>query len=133
MWLPGGCVDSETCQSATVTIGSEQYCAAIATTEQERINGLTALPPLTEGEALWLDYPVEGEACIDPTPQGYDIDVIFISEAGVVVASQCAVGVDSEVFCAFETADVVERLPAAYCEELVGSVVVFEKAEVGSP
>ncbi len=124
--MVSGCVGNDTCQSAKVTIGSVQYCATIATTEQERVDGLTALPPLTESDALWLDYPVEGEACIDPTPQGYDIDVVFISEAGVVVASQCAVGVESEVFCALETADVIERLPAADCEELVGSVVVFE-------
>ncbi|MCA9582827.1 MAG: DUF192 domain-containing protein [Myxococcales bacterium] len=64
-------------ESGTVPL---EVFVTFARSENERREGLRALPPLGMDEGLLLEFPVTGEVCIDNGGVPYAIDVIFLGD-----------------------------------------------------
>jgi uncharacterized membrane protein (UPF0127 family) len=97
-----GCASSDPAESCGVTVRVERasdstavldVCARRAVTEAERIEGLGSTSSLPPSRGLLLEFPVEGEACIQNGPVAFAIDEVFASDAGAIVAVE--LGVDA--------------------------------------
>jgi hypothetical protein len=96
------------------------WCARVATSSADRRAGLTALPPLEEGQGLLLDFPTRGEVCITTAPMQYNIDVLFLDAGGRVTLTGCDRGPRHPLICG-EALRVLEVLPQAGCGALRGA------------
>ena len=81
----------------------------LAETAEERRQGLRGRTQLGEREGLWLRFPVEGEVCLTNQGVGFDIDALFASREGTIVAVERAIAADDgNPRCHDGTADVLE-------------------------
>jgi uncharacterized membrane protein (UPF0127 family) len=86
------------CEATRVRIASASdgkpvldVCAGLAVSEEERVQGLTGKPPLALDQGLLLEFPLEGDACIQNGSVSFAIDVVYASDSGEVVAVEHAV------------------------------------------
>ncbi|MFZ1862808.1 MAG: DUF192 domain-containing protein [Polyangiales bacterium] len=81
----------------------------IADTEYTRQEGLRLYGPLAKDEALLLVFPTEGTVCITNAGVPFAIDVVFVSAAGLVTATEPNIPADAPgPFCHPTTAMALE-------------------------
>ncbi|MFK7991385.1 MAG: DUF192 domain-containing protein [Sandaracinaceae bacterium] len=75
---------------------SLSVCAERTQTEAERERGLMGRQPLTPGEGLLLEWPVETELCFFNRGVGFSIDMVFADSTGAIVAVERGVPAGDE-------------------------------------
>ena len=100
--------------------GAFALCAAVATSDEERRAGLSAVPPLGQGDAMLLDFPLQTRVCITTARPGYDIDVLYADQGGHIVAADCGRGPEDPIQCVEDVRRVLELLPREACSDWVG-------------
>ncbi len=75
------------CDELRIERGSElvaSFCVTHAVTESERRQGLAGSSGLAPSDALVIEFPLEGDACITNAPVTFAIDIAFAGDDGVV-------------------------------------------------
>jgi len=132
-----GCSSPEVADGCGVTLRVErasdssvvlEVCVRRAVSEAERIEGLGSTPSLPPTRGLLLEYPLEGEACIQNGPVSFAIDEVFASDSGEVVAVERVVAAgDSTPRCHTGVRRVLE-----VSEGVAGTVAVGDRLTSGS-
>jgi len=82
---------------------------SIADTEYTRQEGLRLHGPLNDGEGLLLVFPTQSTVCITNAGVPFPIDVLYLSEAGLVTATEREIQPEAPgPFCHPDTAMVLE-------------------------
>lgn len=111
--LIGGCSGSEPALRGRL-VGADglmglELTVSIADTEYTRQEGLRLHGPLAHDEGLLLVFPTESTVCITNAGVPFPIDVIYLSEAGLVTATERQIEPDAPgPFCHAHTAMVLE-------------------------
>lgn len=110
----------------SMQIGSAIVMASVAETWTERIKGLSDTPYLPEGIVKLFIFDSSGYHSIWMKDMNYSIDIIWVSEEGIVVHTQS--GASPESFPAM----FVPETPAKYVIETVDGFVVKNNISVGT-
>jgi uncharacterized membrane protein (UPF0127 family) len=103
------CACGERAFSIEASPAALSACAGVASTAQDRARGLIGRAPLSDREALWLEWPTSVEACIANAGVSFAIDAVFVDEAGLVLAVERAIPADDPaVRCHAMTRHVIE-------------------------
>jgi uncharacterized membrane protein (UPF0127 family) len=95
----------------------------VARTAEERRDGLVGREGLAPSEGLLLEFPVEGEVCIQNGLVSFAVDAVFVDANDHVVAVEALPAGDPWVWCHAPVARVLEVAGRAALSVHVGDVL----------
>ncbi len=99
----------------------------MARTEAERRAGLVSRPALAEGEGLLIEFPLVGEACLTSEGMAYDLDALFLSDDGGVLALERLEIDDTTPRCVDGVASALEVRAGEAADVAIGDRATLEE------
>ena len=103
-----------------------QFRVDVARTAAERAAGLRGAEPLCDDCGLWIEFPLTTEACIVNDGVSFALDVVYVTEAGSVVAVERDVpAADATARCHSDVRSILEVSAGAASVVAIGDRVYF--------